>query len=494
MPDSSTCEPKSLPVTAELLQNVDCDKSTFSRSSPDVRTRRLYFRGLGLVYFLAFLSLWSQLHGLIGSQGILPVERYFKLAREHLGSNVYWQLPSLCWVASSDLMLHGWCLTGTALSVILCLGLAPRLVLVLLWLTYLSLSVAGQAFLSFQWDTLLLEMTICSLLYAPRGLHPDWQASSEPNPLARWLLWTLAFKLMFLSGVTKLLSGDGAWSDGTALQFHYDTQPIPSWVSWHFAQLPLWVHQVSLAVMFLVEIPLTFLVFVGRRSRAVFGVAMIVLMLLIEATGNFGFFNLQAIVLAIPLLNDEVFRFVPDRLSRWLLPKQTSRPEVAKVNAPRLWRRSLSGGFACAILMASGLALVREMARTQQADKLPKFVTSGLVLADRLFLTWGEPWILKPLAPFRTINGYGLFRVMTTHRPEIVLEISQDAVTWTSCEFPYKPGQVARAPRIVAPHMPRLDWQMWFAALNPRGNEYWAAPGLAAADAALVRRQQARLP
>src|SRR5205823_2968603 len=28
----------------------------------------------------------------------------------------------------------------------------------------------------------------------------------------------------------------------------------------------------------------------------------------------------------------------------------------------------------------------------------------------------------------------------------------------------------------VQPHMPRLDWQMWFAALNPEGAQSWLSP------------------
>lgn len=438
-----------------------------------VRTRRLYFRGLALIYLLAFLSLWSQIHELVGSQGILPVEKYFKLAQAKLGDNAWQQLPSVCWIDSSDLMLHGWCLLGVGLAVMLLFGLAPRLILVLLWMTYLSLSVAGQAFMGFQWDSLLLEMTVCSILYAPRGFRPDWLTSPEPRPIARWLLWGLAFKLMFLSGITKLLSGDWAWSDGTALQFHYFTQPIPSWVSWYCAQLPQSIHQVSLIVMFAIELPLTFLVFMGKRSRAVFGLATIALMILIEATGNFGFFNLQTIVLAIPLLNDDVL----NKIARWVLRKpkwfQPTNAIVPAISGDPAWRRVISISLGSMILCASGLALIREMVRTQQADRMPAIVVSTLNLADRLLLSWGEPWVLNRLAPYRTINGYGLFRVMTTHRPEIIIEISQDAVTWESCEFPYKPGSVDRPPPIVAPHMPRLDWQMWFAGLNPRGNEYW---------------------
>jgi len=70
------------------------------------------------------------------------------------------------------------------------------------------------------------------------------------------------------------------------------------------------------------------------------------------------------------------------------------------------------------------------------------------------------------LEPFRLVNGYGLFAVMTTERPEIIVEGSDDGVTWRAYEFKWKPGDVRRPPCFVAPHQPRLDWQMWFAALS----------------------------
>lgn len=434
----------------------------------DPGTRRLYVHAFGFVYLIAFLSLWSQVHGLIGQQGILPADDYFKLAQSKLGNDAYRLLPSLCWVASNDVMLHVWCAAGVSLSVLLMAGFAPRLILVSLWAIYLSLSVAGQAFLSFQWDTLLLEMTVCSLLYLPRGWRVNWLEAAPPLPAARWLLWGLAFKLMFLSGVTKLLSGDTSWSDGTALRFHYYTQPIPNWVSWYAYQMPLAAHQVALLVMFTVEIVLPFLIFAGRIGRVVFGVATILLMLAIEATGNFGFFNLQTIVLCLPLLNDKLL----GRVLRFVRPAERA---VVPPAIRRRWRVWVGTAAAVGMLLVSTLTIAREMVRTQQPEKMPQIVVSTLGAAERYVLSWADPAVLQPLAPYRTINGYGLFRVMTTSRPEIVVEISNDGHTWSAYELPYKPGRIDRAPAVVAPHMPRLDWQMWFAGLNPRGNEYWLA-------------------
>jgi len=440
----------------------------------DVFARRLYFQGLGFVSLIAFVSLWSQVHGLIGSQGLLPASRFFELAHLKLGHAAYQKLPSVCWLGSNDALLHLWCASGVVLGLLLMFGVAPRLVLLLLWGIYLSLTVAGQQFLSFQWDTLLLEMLMCSVLYAPGGWYPAWKNPPRALPVARWLIWLLAFKLMFLSGVTKLLSGDPSWHDGSALQYHYYTQPLPSWPSWYAYQLPMVFHQVALIAMFVVEVVAPFLVFCGRRGRAVFGVATIALMVAIEATGNFGFFNLQTIVLCLPLIDDLAWsRVVPSRLWQRLQGSLDPTSVVAPVQRREGWRFIVGTGFAGSILMVSSLVTLREMVRTQQPEKLPAVIRASLTAVDQAVLSWSEAWVLSPLAPFRTVNGYGLFRVMTTRRPEIILEISEDGVNWKACEFRYKPGAVDRVPPIVAPHMPRLDWQMWFAALNPRGNEVW---------------------
>src|SRR5689334_3721138 len=76
-------------------------------------------------------------------------------------------------------------------------------------------------------------------------------------------------------------------------------------------------------------------------------------------------------------------------------------------------------------------------------------------------------------APFHLVSSYGLFALITTERPEIIVEGSDDGVNWKAYEFKWKPGAVARQPRFVAPHQPRVDWQMWFAALGYCENNPW---------------------
>src|SRR5881296_3550101 len=117
--------------------------------------RRWFLRALGLIYLIAFVSLWVQVDGLIGTNGISPVSQFLPTAHEQLGEQAYSILPTLCWFNSSNAFLHFLCVDGVVLSLLLILGIIPVACLIALFALYLSLTIAGQTFLSFQWDILL---------------------------------------------------------------------------------------------------------------------------------------------------------------------------------------------------------------------------------------------------------------------------------------------------------------------------------------------------
>ncbi len=429
--------------------------------------RWLFLRLLGVTFLIAFVSLWTQVRGLIGSDGILPVAEHLEWVTTNLGASSRWKVPTLCWIDPGDGYLVAQCAAGVVLSLLLVAGVAPVPVLLLLWLTYLSLCAAGQAFLSFQWDTLLLETGFVAMFLAPADWRPRLTGQRRPPAVGLWLERWLLFKLMFLSGVTKLLSGDPTWRGLTALDVHYETQPLPSWIGYYAHQLPEWFQRLSVVNMYVIEIGLPFLIFGPRRLRHVAAAGLIGLQILIAATGSYCFFNLLAAILCLLLLDDRLLRRGLPRRFADRFTEDRSRPP-----RPRGWRYATLTA-AVVIFTASGLAFLREMVRTQQRPMLPDAVVAVLDTANRHLLLGGGNQLLRWIEPFRTINGYGLFRVMTTERPEIVIEASDDGVTWREYAFRWKPGDVTRRPRFAAPHQPRLDWQMWFAALNPTGNAYW---------------------
>lgn len=405
-------------------------------------TRRVFLSLLGVIYAVAFASLWAQVHGLIGSEGVLPARDYLAGAAAELGGAAWHRVPTVLWVGASDAALHALCAAGVGVGVALALGLAPLPCLALLWALYLSAVAVGGIFFGYQWDGLLLECGLLAIFFAPTGLRPDWRGGTPPSRLVLLLLRWLLFRLMFLSGAGKLLSGDPTWADGTALEYHYWTQPLPHLGSYLAHQLPAAFHRLSTAATLAIEGIVPFLVFGPRRLRRLAFAAFAGLLLLIVLTGNYGFFEPLALVLCLCLLDDRDLHALRPR--RWRGKAPTPPPAPPARVGPR---SVLTAAFAaCALLL------------------------SAVPTGQRLGL-WSEPpEALRPLVrlagPLRSFNGYGLFTVMTTTRPEIVVEGSRDGREWRAYEFRWKPGRLDRPPGWTALHMPRLDWQMWFAALG----------------------------
>lgn len=398
--------------------------------------RWFFLRALGLIYFIAFASFGLQITGLIGANGVLPVKDFLPAVQQTLGLRGYWLVPTLFWLNSSDIFLQLVPWTGAALSLLLLFGFGHWPVLLLLFLGYLSLVSAGQEFMAFQWDILLLETGFLAIF------------ASVPSNLIIWLFRWLLFRLMFLSGAVKLLSGDPTWSTLTALNFHYETQPLPTIIGWYAHQLPAWFQQASTLAMFVIELALPFLFFIPRpRYLRLFAAAgTLLLQIVIFLTGNYGFFNLLAIALCLFLFDDAgLGRLLPRRLLDKI-------PEIYRQRQEASWQRLMVRGLAASIIFMSGFQL------------------AGLFLGYvpppvRLVMRW--------FAPFHIVNTYGLFAVMTTTRPEIIIEGSNDGESWLEYEFNYKPGETTRPPVWVAPHQPRLDWQMWFAALGDYRQNSW---------------------
>src|SRR6266576_4613474 len=281
-------------------------------------SRWLFLRLLGAVYLVAFVSLAVQVPGLLGEHGILPAGAFLERVHAQYGGAAYRLFPTLCWVGAGDGMLRLLAWGGAALALLLIAGIAPVPVLLLLWIGYLSLSVAGQTFLWFQWDGLLLETGLLAVLYAPVQLRPSLERERAPSAVMRWLVWGLVFRLMFLSGITKLASGDPTWLHFTALDYHFWTQPLPTWPAWYAQWLPEWMHRGMTIAIIAIELLVPWFILVperwgGSRARAVRRAACGLLVfgqLAIALTGNYGFFNLLAIVLCVSLLDDAALQRV----------------------------------------------------------------------------------------------------------------------------------------------------------------------------------------
>uniref|UniRef100_A0A8B9HBJ2 Lipase maturation factor n=1 Tax=Astyanax mexicanus TaxID=7994 RepID=A0A8B9HBJ2_ASTMX len=457
--------------------------------------RHMFLWCLSAVYMFAFASVYVQIPGLYGNEGLLPARWMLRVS----GKSVWEQLtdsPTLLWFGprlglDTQQCMELLSLSGALLS--LAATAIPTLrdcrVYLVLWMLYLSLYQVGQVFLYFQWDNLLLEVGFLAILVAPMNMPWGWRLHAHDN-MTFWLVRWLLFRLMFASGVVKLTSRCPTWWGLTAVTYHYETQCIPTPLAWFAHQLPVWFQKLSVVGTYVIEIGGPFLFFSPiRRHRLTAFYMQVLLQVLIILSGNYNFFNLLTIVLCFSLLDDEHVNF-------WLC-----RPSLQTL----LSRFCLLVELAVYALLAYWTFLYFDLkvdwdkksvsSKTAfthfEFNRFLKLVTVPSIWIGVLSLTWeivtakfksaclkGVFWRL-----WSTVH-WAVFAVATASMFAISLvsslynifkseNIYYRPVLCFEIEFMYKPGNVSRAPPVVTPHQPRLDWQMWFAALGPQTQSPW---------------------
>jgi hypothetical protein len=263
-----------------------------------------------------------------------------------------------------------------------------------------------------------------------------------------WLLRWLLFRFIFVGGMVKIMSGDPAWQHFSALSIYFLTEPLPTPLAWYAAHLPKFLLSLGTFATLFIELVMPFLIFFPRRIRFFSAFAILFLQILIFLTGNYNFFNITTILLCLVLFDDAALRkILPQRFTRHFA--QTLPP--AKLKLHRI------------TAIAMGLFVLLTIS----------------VSIDEFYLRFGgtpyKPLLMlnDSIAPLRLVNTYGPFSVITTKRYEIIFEGSDDDVNWVEYNFKYKPGAVTKPLSWNVPFQPRLDWQMWFAALGDIDNNKW---------------------
>lgn len=435
---------------------------------PGQRVARLFQILLSLSFLVAWLSLGSQIDLLIGHRGLLPVaELVEQLQRREIGLT---QFPSLLFFDASDGALHGIVIGGVLCSLASWFGAFPRLAFAFNTLLYLSVATAGQNFLTFQWDNLLLEC----------GLLASLLDTARPQRWLYFLLRVLLFKLYFESGIAKYQSHLGDWKDGSAMSFYYETAPIPTALAWYMHQLPAVFHQFESWLTLAWEIAVPFAIFGPRPARLGAFVVFAGFQFANILTANYGFFSYLALVLQVLLLCDRDVQRVDNRLHR--------------IRARWFSRRSLTGAALTRGQALRRLALLRLQHAAQRVSRLlasgrtgaarglrPLAVSlfSALYLAVSLHGGLQTFWphalpddgffqeLTRFYTPYRLVNVYHLFGHITRDRIEAEFQVMPED-QFEPLSLHHKPGPLDRAPPFVAPHQPRVDFLLWFYGLSAR--------------------------
>ncbi len=453
-------------------------ETTTLTSAPDYRrsfslSAWLFLRLMGLCYFFAFVSSFAQVNGLFGSDGILPAQLTLREFHDKGGIDAWLIHPTLLWLDSSDCMLNFLTASGALLSLFVLVGVCSGPALALLFIFYLSLVAVGRVFLHFQWDHLLLEAGFLAIFFAPWVVidAPFGRKGQPYSKVILFFLYWLLFRLMFLSGLVKIGSHSITWKDMSAMSHYYETQLLPNPLAWLAHQAPAAMQNMSTAGTFVIELFVPFLIFAPRKLRLLGAFALITLQFFIYVTGNHGFFNILSAALCLLLLDDQLFKKVfPQVLAQRLLvepePELSENGDGKQFFAVRLWRRF------------SMLPFDGKMRRALQAClALFLFMLTSTRFYAKAFDTEqiAQPFkaIENALRFYYITSPYGLYANVLPSRTEIIIEGSNDLIEWKPYSFKYKIGDVNRAPPVVEPFQPRLDWRMRFAVLAPLSQSPW---------------------
>jgi hypothetical protein len=431
------------------VNNTAYSEPQTASDSPDTRptywlTRFVILRLLGLIYAIAFLVAINQIVPLIGVNGLLPLDIYLKQVAAALGSGGagFVRLPSVFWLWHSDAALLTVAWIGFLLSCVVVAGYANALMLAVLWFLYMSFVHVGQEWYGYGWEIQLTETGFLAIFLCPLldlRPFPKYAPPFTIIVLFRWLIC----RIMLGAGLIKY-RGDQIWRNGTALYYHFESQPIPGPLSRWFHFLPRTVLKVGVWFNWIAELASPLFVFWPRIARHIAGVAIILFQLNIILSGNLSFLNWLTIIPALACLDDGFW-------SRILPKKLVSKAATAANNAE---------------------------------ESKPMLVTAWVVTALVAILSIQPALnILSPsqvmntsFDPLDLVNTYGAFGTVGQERLNVVFEgtmdqDSSDKANWKPYIYKGLPVLLNKRPPQIAPYQPRLDWQLWFASMASP-NEY----------------------
>ena len=414
-------------------------------SKPEyVITGFFILRLLGFVYFIAFLSLANQLMPLIGKNGLLPAHDFLNSVGLHFNSRLeaFIKLPTIFWISDSDTFMIILAWSGVLVSLAVLLGFANAPMLFFLWFAYMSFVNVGQVWYSYGWEIQLLETGFLGIFLCP--LIDPLPFSPPPNVVI-WLLRWLTFRIHLGAGLIKL-RGDSCWRDLSCLYYHYETQPIPNPLSRYLHFMPKIIHRLGVLWNHFIELAVPFFVFYPGILRYIAGILLISFQFILILSGNLSFLNWITIVPCIACFDDNFFRKL---LPVWLIKKAEHYSIHKKV---RTYQNILAWVFFIIVAWLS-IPVVQNLLSAHQAMN-----TSF----NRLSL----------------VNTYGAFGSVGKERYELIIEGTvENSLTsdtkWKEYEFKAKPGNPNKTPPIIAPYQPRVDWQIWFAAMERPEQNPW---------------------
>lgn len=408
-------------------------------------------RAIGLIFLIAYGSLWFQILPLLGTRGISPVGLQLSRLREDLPLFARLRLnPSVLWIAHGDVALRGYIGAGMLGACAMIAGGAVGWWGALFcWAIWLSLHFSLR--LVYPWDTVLLEAGFLCLFVPATALLPQLAATALPHPLLPFIFHLLLFRLLLGFGKMKFIGiRRGDWN---YTRYFLINMPLCTPLGWRFSRLPNAFHKLTLAGIAFVELVCPVLVLIPGPTRLIGGAGIVAQMIGIQLTGNFGYFNWLTVALCISTLDVSSSLF-------------TALADPAALVTPERLFFTLVAAF---IILATPVYLIFNSWFNYGFLSWPAFerLRPGPL---RAFLA-----LLRFFEPLHLVNAYGVFHAQAAppQRWVTVVEGSNDGVEWKKYRYRYTMTDESSRPRYVAPHHPRLDHQTFYDAAGVDGTGYF---------------------
>lgn len=355
-------------------------------------------------------------------------------------------VTSVLWLAKDRNKLDPWldriAITGLLLSAaVMTLGAANVPLLLGLWVCQRSLMAVGGAWYGFGWEPQLAELGFHALFLVPLLSLNPLPSMPVPAPVLWTLRWFL-FRIMIGAGLIKIRSGDKKWRRGdlTAMNYFYETQPVPNPLTRYLHWLPKAWHKGEVLLNYFVELVAPWLLVVPGLPvgvRRAGGIIQLAFQSALISSGNLSFLNWLTMVPAIACLDDAF-------LARMFTASTREAASVAATTASTTAPRQVVSWAFFALVLRLSIPVVRNLISKRQVMN-------------------------SSFDPLRLVNTYGAFGTVSEEREEIVISSAIKVEgPWREYEFQVKPGGIRRIPRWISPYHHRLDWQMWIASTCKR--------------------------
>mmetsp|Transcript_10737 Transcript_10737/g.14007 ORF Transcript_10737/g.14007 Transcript_10737/m.14007 type:complete len:493 (+) Transcript_10737:624-2102(+) len=354
-------------------------------------------------------------------------------------------LPTLLWLAKDRNRLNNWldaiALSGLGMASLLVLrGTANVPIMFALWICQCSLMSVGRPFYGYGWETQLAELTFHSIFLVPFISLTRIPVRTPTPAIVVWSIKWHLFRIMMGAGLIKLRSGDPKWRNLTAMDYFYETQPVPNLLTKALHRLPKTWHKFEVLSNHLVELVAPWLLifpFLPRKWRMTGAIIQIVFQIILITSGNLSFLNWLTIVPSFICLDDMFY-------AKYFSQNDVQIVSKALVTSRTMMKLSLGFLSRSIVSLAFGVLVA----------KLSIPVVKNLLSKNQV--------MNASFDPLRLINTYGAFGTVSEERIELVIESAHSyAGPWKEYTFNVKPGNPFRGAKWITPYHHRLDWQLW---------------------------------